>query len=1304
MATAYPDSPYGISILLDFFSGPPQYEVPMSVVNQAKALPVAWVRLIFSWSRVETGSPGNYVWPAGLDVTIQRFNSVGINVAYAITNPPSFRRGQSWGGGFHYAMASEMLTFVQQVATRYQRGSVNGTISAVEVGNEDYCVQNDIYHNGGWQAEALNACYPAVKAIDPQMLVICGGQLQTSTTFVPRYQAQLYTGGGVSSSGGMGANCDATNSHYYRGNLKDPDNNTYPHTYTIANKLIAMHQADITGDGHTGYPNRDFWVTEFGWEATQTGSSKYITWAQQSQYLMEVVDAARMSGFCSHAFIYTMDYADTNTIVASSSKVLPAYTAYQAYIAKYPTWGGSGPPLSQYESTVLADNPQAYYRLDEQVGLSCKDVSPHSLTGTYSTTGVTYAESGLISGDSDTAVLFDGQNGQMTCPGGINMTGWTAVTLEAWVELPSLSFVTPAPIWANDQPGISNNGVSLFIGAGGTNITFALGNGTTALSLVGTYTFLANTRYYVAATYNGSVAAIYVNALTSTPLATGAFSGTIGMPAGPLTLGGNPVSGNNFPGEMDEATVYKNTSLSVTRILYHYTQGTGGIAPPPTFTLTPTALSPTAPGVTKTGNTYRATVSLGETSGSIGTATWTAASSLSGVTFTPSSGSLSPGGTPTLITIANIPSLNGTFTFSGGEGETAVVTTWTVVQTSPAGGYALFANGAGVASFDHYRVTGYPDPALSLLACGRLGASVANYNVNIPDVQTGLAMATSLDGVNWTPLANAGDPIAGLTTMPAVFSDTFFTDSSANYTSTHETGGANSTWTWDTAHVRLVAAGGTNGFLISSLLSGITDMSLFVDMDYADAGGVVFHYIDSGDCYVLFIRDSGNLGGNPNTITLQKVVGGTSTTIIPNTAIAFNRNTYHRIRVDMLGQVITVYFDGVQIATYTDTSPLAAGAVGLRNSTSGGASTARFYQLYCQPQGQLVSSMDSYAYAQLTLTSTDPLNSPQVLDCATLVTGPTIGLGALIPGVTYQRTFCSANFDDLKKQSDYFWFIDATKKLSFVPRTSLPAPWIVQASDQANSNIQVAGVSVEYSGDLYRNREILQNVQAQQSFIQYFVGDGKSTSWTLNYPVATGTVPTLLLNGTTPLSVGIQGQTTGMQYYYTPGNTGIAQDQSQGVLNVLQTLVVEYTGTFVTDVVIDNLDADDFPGTVCQTAYAAIDGSSGVVEDVLDVSQVDITKNMNLPAAQQYGGQLLQEYGVIGRTITLTTTKSGLQPGQSVAVFLPQYGINNMQALVTQVDIDVKQVGDGSLLYLFTVTASEGPVLSNWVKVFGSLF
>src|SRR4051812_32689998 len=66
-----------------------------------------------------------------------------------------------------------------------------------------------------------------------------------------------------------------------------------------------------------------------------------------------------------------------------------------------------------YRDTVMADSPQAYWRLGDSGG-SAADETGHGNTGTFASSGVTTGASGAIAGDSDTAVTLNGSSGDAT--------------------------------------------------------------------------------------------------------------------------------------------------------------------------------------------------------------------------------------------------------------------------------------------------------------------------------------------------------------------------------------------------------------------------------------------------------------------------------------------------------------------------------------------------------------------------------------------------------------------------------------------------------------------------------------------------------------------------------------------------------------------------------------------------------------------------------------------------------------------------------------------------------------------------
>jgi len=330
------------------------------------------------------------------------------------------------------------------------------------------------------------------------------------------------------------------------------------------------------------------------------------------------------------------------------------------------------------------------------------------------------------------------------------------------------------------------------------------------------------------------------------------------------------------------------------------------------------------------------------------------------------------------------------------------------------GGFCLYANGTGVATFDDFRVTASPDPALALEPVGRLGSSFVSWNSILPSNATTLGMYTSLrgDGSDWVDVsAQSGGPIPGLYGQPDPTIDGFGVDSHMQYTATNRTGGAPPTVTYDTAKSRVILTGGTNGIYLYNAIAR-ADVDVLTILDTADNGGLVWRFIDTDNFYRLVIADNLANVGTPNTVTLYKIAANVVTTL-GSVSIGFVRSTFHVLRVLMQGGVITVSLDGATLISYTDSSPLGAGNVGLFNS--GGATGSRYYQLWIQPQGDLL--LNTYVYTKESPATTDATATPQVLDMTVAAFNPNIGPGALIPAVDYRHQFMDKVGDDLVEQS-----------------------------------------------------------------------------------------------------------------------------------------------------------------------------------------------------------------------------------------------------------------------------------------------
>lgn len=624
------------------------------------------------------------------------------------------------------------------------------------------------------------------------------------------------------------------------------------------------------------------------------------------------------------------------------------------------------------------------------------------------------------------------------------------------------------------------------------------------------------------------------------------------------------------------------------------------------------------------------------------------------------------------------------------------------------GKLALYTSGTGTTSFDHFRATQFPDPALSLATLvPRVGATGIAWNALTP-ASTTLTVKTSADGVNWTDeTSNNGGSLPGIYSQPTPTVDTFALNSAANYTSTFRTGGVAAAWTYDTANSRVTATGGTNALYVSNALSR-ADVDFFADTDQSDAGGLVWRYIDANNFYYLLIGDTQASAGTPNTITLYKVAANVQTQLATapitytvgvstNSYIAsFTRGTYHRFRVSMLAGVITVYADGVQLLTYTDGSPLSAGKMGFYNN--GGAVGSRYYQLWMTPQGDVVTGNPSgdivtgqFVYTQLTLTTTDPTATPQVQDLTTYAFTPQINPGVTIPSVTYNSSFVSKNIDDVAKQSNFSWYFDQNRNLVFGGINAIAAPWILQSAPAGLVNVVdlevTSNLELDVSNDLYRNRQTLLGVLAPIVSSALFTGDGSTRTFTLGYPIASA--PTIILNGTTQ-TVGLKG-TTGSGYYYALNDPVIEQDAGQIILQSSDQLSVpNYTGFYEVNVTVDD--------TTEQIARKAIEGGSGIIEDVQDYTGQGLT----LSAAQTLATQLIARYANAGRTLIFDTTRNGLAIGQMLTIFLPEQGIWDGQFLITQVESTLKKHTGDTQLWWYKVTCSELPKKASLAKLIAS--
>jgi hypothetical protein len=196
----------------------------------------------------------------------------------------------------------------------------------------------------------------------------------------------------------------------------------------------------------------------------------------------------------------------------------------------------------------------AAYGFDEGSGTTITDKSGTGNNGTAANT--TWSAAGKFG----SALSFNGTNSMVTVPDASSLDLTGAMTLEAWVK----PAVTGGNTWRTValKENTSYYAYSLYANTG-TNVpsgnVFAAGSDR---DVRGTAGLAVNTWTHLAATFDGTVLALYVN---GTQVATLLGAAPIVTTTGALRIGGNNIWPEWFKGQIDEVRIY-NRALSAADI------------------------------------------------------------------------------------------------------------------------------------------------------------------------------------------------------------------------------------------------------------------------------------------------------------------------------------------------------------------------------------------------------------------------------------------------------------------------------------------------------------------------------------------------------------------------------------------------------------------------------------------------------------------------------------------------------------------------------------------------------------------
>lgn len=213
------------------------------------------------------------------------------------------------------------------------------------------------------------------------------------------------------------------------------------------------------------------------------------------------------------------------------------------------------------ESTTQGDN--VAYHLDNFRLIPPLTDSRGTNDGAYSYGGFTLAVTGALTGDTDTAVTFNGTSGHATIPDAAALDVGDVFSFEAWVKRAD-SAITTQTIAQKGSTGFK---------IGFANNRFTLWRDGTATAIAATTTTQTDTAafHHYVVTKNGATVKIYVDGVDVTGTVTNA---TIADTALPLYLSARNGTSEYLNGTLDEAALY-STALSAGTVQDHYTLGHG---------------------------------------------------------------------------------------------------------------------------------------------------------------------------------------------------------------------------------------------------------------------------------------------------------------------------------------------------------------------------------------------------------------------------------------------------------------------------------------------------------------------------------------------------------------------------------------------------------------------------------------------------------------------------------------------------------------------------------------------------------
>jgi len=380
-----------------------------------------------------------------------------------------------------------------------------------------------------------------------------------------------------------GAILGATNSSYTIANPQTSDTDTYScqvtnlyGTFTSSGLLVTVHQAlpptiDTPPMGRTLYPGATLNLSV----VAEGGGLRY-QWKK---------NGTNIAGATISAYqILSVATNDTGSYSVLITNGAPgSITAGPALVTVLA-------PANDYEAAIVADKPEAWFRLNETSGTNMFD-SMGRHDGTYTNedgSSVTLGVPGAIAGSSDKAVSFDGTSrnyGIIPYSEKLNGISPNTFTVEAWVKTSNLTS-TRAAVSSRSASPLQGWYISTYpVGNWGVEYQLNDGNYYAPITTASDAIVVDKWTHVALLCYGGGIE-VFVDGLWDGK----AWTAPDRNASAPFIIGGRGGSPLDelWNGQVDEVVVYTN-ALSATQIQNHYSKGAFAGAVSPYFTLLPSS-------------------------------------------------------------------------------------------------------------------------------------------------------------------------------------------------------------------------------------------------------------------------------------------------------------------------------------------------------------------------------------------------------------------------------------------------------------------------------------------------------------------------------------------------------------------------------------------------------------------------------------------------------------------------------------------------------------------------------------------